>query len=51
LSGGINVRRDETKLCYIGHATMENRHGLAVAAFATGTAERCVTVPRLMSKE
>ena len=33
----------EAKLCYMGHATMENRHGLAVAGtvtFATGTAER-----------
>ena len=33
----------EAKLCYMGHATMENRHGLAVAGRvtpATGTAER-----------
>jgi transposase len=33
----------EAKLCYIGHATMENRHGLAVAGVVTradGTAER-----------
>ena len=33
----------EAKLCYMGHATMENRHGLAVAGMvthATGTAER-----------
>ena len=33
----------ESKLCYIGHATMENRHGLAVVGHvmhATGTAER-----------
>jgi transposase len=33
----------EAKLCYIGHATMENRHGLAVAGMVTradGTAER-----------
>ncbi|MGH6677892.1 MAG: hypothetical protein ACREDL_02880 [Bradyrhizobium sp.] len=33
----------EAKLSYMGHATMENRHGLAVAgkdAQATGTAER-----------
>src|SRR5438270_8895896 len=33
----------EAKLCYMGHATMENRHGLAVAGlvtFANGTAER-----------
>jgi len=31
----------EAKLCYMGHATMENRHGLAVAGMvtpATGTA-------------
>jgi transposase len=33
----------EAKLCYMGHATMENRHGLAVAGqvtVASGTAER-----------
>jgi transposase len=33
----------EAKLCYMGHATMENRHGLAVAGMVThanGTAER-----------
>jgi transposase len=33
----------EAKLCYMGHATMENRHGLAVAGIVThanGTAER-----------
>jgi transposase len=33
----------ESRLCYIGHAVMENRHGLAVAGavtHATGTAER-----------
>jgi transposase len=33
----------ESKLCYMGHATMENRHGLAVTGIvtqATGTAER-----------
>ena len=33
----------EAKLCYMGHALMENRHGLAVAAKVThadGTAER-----------
>src|SRR5580704_12240918 len=32
----------EAKLCYMGHATMENRHGLAVAGMVTladGTAE------------
>ena len=33
----------EARLCYMGHVTMENRHGLAVAGLlskATGTAER-----------
>lgn len=33
----------ESKLCYMGHALMENRHGLAVGGLvtqATGTAER-----------
>ena len=33
----------EAKLCYMGHVTMENRHGLAVAGVVTkadGTAER-----------
>jgi hypothetical protein len=33
----------EAKLAYMGHVTMENRHGLAVAGMvsrATGTAER-----------
>src|SRR3978361_300316 len=33
----------EAKLCYLGHATMENRHGRAVAGMVThanGTAER-----------
>src|SRR5258706_3489653 len=33
----------EAKLCYMGHATMENRHGLAVTGrvtHANGTAER-----------
>ena len=33
----------EAKLCYMGHVTMENRHGLAVAGTVTqadGTAER-----------
>jgi hypothetical protein len=33
----------------MGHATMENRHGLAVAGtvtFATGTAERRASEPR-----
>jgi IS5 family transposase len=33
----------ESRLCYMGHAVMENRHGLAVCGgvtHATGTAER-----------
>ena len=33
----------EAELCYMGHVTMENRHGLAVAGTVTkadGTAER-----------
>jgi len=37
----------EAKLCYMGHATMENRHGLAVAGMvtlATGTTLRMVTL-------
>jgi len=41
----------EARLCYMGHATMENRHGLAVAGmvtFANGTAERCAS--RIMLK-
>jgi len=36
----------EAKLCYMGHTTMENRHGLAVAGMVThanGTAERRVS--------
>src|ERR1700747_2807634 len=45
-SGGHLYRKApgrEAKLCYMGHATMETRHGLAVAGLvtkATGTAER-----------
>jgi hypothetical protein len=38
------------KLCYMGHALMENRHGLAVdggVTFATGTAEREATLAML----
>ena len=34
---------DKSRLCYMGHALMENRHGLAVdveTTLATGTAER-----------
>ena len=36
-------QRRESRLCYMGHALMENRHGLAVGGSvtqATGTAER-----------
>src|SRR5712672_3753194 len=43
----------EAKLCYIGHATMENRHGLAVAGMvtlATGTAERRASETMLKAK-
>src|SRR5262249_10261482 len=43
----------EAKLCYMGHATMENRHGLAVAGMvtlATGTAERRASEPMLKAK-
>jgi transposase len=43
----------ESKLCYIGHATMENRHGLAVAGIvtqATGTAERAAAEEMLRKK-
>lgn len=40
----------EAKLCYMGHITMENRHGLAVSVRltkATGTAEREASVEML----
>lgn len=40
----------ESKLCYMGHALMENRHGLVVDATltrATGTAERAATLTML----
>ena len=43
----------EAKLCYMGHATMENRHGLAVAGMVTlakGTAERCAAETMLSPK-
>src|SRR3984893_2921093 len=43
----------EAKLCYMGHATMENRHGLAVAGMvthATGTAERRASEIMLKAK-
>jgi len=40
----------ESKLCYMGHATMENRSGLAVAGYVTqasGTAERKASLKML----
>src|SRR4030088_2132846 len=43
----------EAKLCYMGHATMENRHGLAVAGMVTladGTGERRASEIRLKAK-
>jgi transposase len=43
----------EARLCYMGHATMENRHGLAVAGMvtrATGTAERHASETMLKAK-
>src|SRR5712691_317417 len=43
----------EAKLCYMGHATMENRNGLAVAGMvtlATGTAERRASEIMLKTK-
>ena len=43
----------EAKLSYLGHVTMENRHGLAVAGMvtrATGTAERDASEKMLKAK-
>ncbi len=43
----------EAKLCYVDHATMENRHGLAVAGMVTranGTAERRASEIMLKAK-
>jgi len=43
----------EARLCYMGHAAMENRHGLAVAGLvtlATGTAERRASETMLKTK-
>ena len=43
----------EAKLCYMGHATMENRNGLAVACMVTqasGTAERDAALAMLKAK-
>src|SRR5467141_3600611 len=40
---GLSPDAPEAKLCYMGHALMENRNGLAVGAqvtLASGTAER-----------
>ena len=40
----------ESRLCYMGHAVMENRHGLAVAGMVTqanGTAERKASLKML----
>jgi hypothetical protein len=44
----------EAKLCYMGHATMENRHGLAVGGMVTlanGTAERRASESKAKAKE
>ncbi|AOO84129.1 IS5 family transposase [Bosea vaviloviae] len=44
----------ESRLCFIGHALMENRHGLVVDAtltHATGTAEREATLAMLDRRE
>ena len=44
------AKGQESKLCYLGHVMMENRHGLAVNARvtkATGTAERQAAVDML----
>src|SRR6202023_854291 len=43
----------EAKLCYMGHVTMENRHGLAVAGMVTtagGRAERSAAHAMLKAK-
>ncbi len=43
----------EAKLCYMGHATMENRHALAVAAMVTlanGTADHRASEIMLKAK-
>jgi transposase len=43
----------EAKLSYMGHVTMENRHGLAVAGLvseANGTAERCASEAMLKAR-
>ena len=46
-------REREAKLCYMGHATMENRHGLAMTIMVTlanGTAERRASQIMLKAK-
>ena len=48
-----NASGRDAKLCYMGHATMENRHGLAVAGIVTlanGTAQRRASERMLKSK-
>jgi hypothetical protein len=43
----------QARLCYMGHVTMENRHGLAVAGVVTkadGTAERRAAQAMLKAK-
>jgi transposase len=52
LEGEIAAKflRQPAKLCYMGHALMENRHGLVVdgaVTLATGTAEREATLKML----
>jgi transposase len=47
------IEGKESKLCYMGHATMENRNGLAVAGLVTqanGTAERAASEKMLRGK-
>jgi IS5 family transposase len=47
------ARGHEAKLCYMGHALMDNRHGLAVAGIATiasGYAEREAALQLVASK-
>lgn len=44
------ARGQESRLCYMGHALMENRHGLVVDGLVTpanGTAERTATLAML----
>jgi hypothetical protein len=48
-AGRMRVRRLNvwSKLCYMGHATMENRHGLAVAGMVTLAAQFLFVNPNL----